>query len=320
LDDGTVLDLPDAENGLIIVGELARQQIDDRQLRSIRGQKEVRRIRRGVYTPTEVLEEASRDQMYSLRIGAVVATRRSRVVVSHYSAARLWALPIVNPWPHHVHITVPPDSGKRSKNGVVVHREPLESRDVVELGGMSVTDRTRTLIDLARFAPFRDAVAALDAALAAETVESEELSDELKRVGNHGGSRRAARAIEFASPQARSPGESYSRVLMFELGFPPPELQHEFTGVVGGRRFSDFWWEDIRLAGEFDGRVKYTDPKYTHGRTAEQVVWDEKRRQNVMNEGISAVARWDWEDLDALSPFIRRLEAAGLHRRSRFPL
>jgi hypothetical protein len=56
----------------------------------------------------------------------------------------------------------------------------------------------------------------------------DELVAVLEAQGSKRGAVRAERDIDFASPLASSPGESLSRVPMHELGFPAPELQHEF--------------------------------------------------------------------------------------------
>jgi hypothetical protein len=40
----------------------------------------------------------------------------------------------------------------------------------------------------------------------------------------------------------------------------------------------DAWFEEAAVAVEFDGRVKYTDP--WRDRTPQQVLWDEKRRED----------------------------------------
>ena len=262
------------------------------------------------------MEAAEDDERYALRIAAVVGTRHSPVVVSHYSAAREWGFPIADPWPWAVHLTVGPESAKRTKNGVVVHRYPLANDEIVEHNGIAVTSRLRTLIDLCRVSAFRNAVVALDSALASDAVPlaKEELVEALEAQGTSRGATRAGRAIAFATSLAGSPGESFSRVLMHELGFPAPELQHEFRIVIGGRRFADFWWKYLRLIGEFDGQGKYFDPRYTQGRTPRQVLWDEKQRENELREHDTGLVRWDWSILRNPASFIRRLESAGLRR------
>lgn len=304
----------ESPDGLILVSDLASAAADDRPLRTAHRQRQLVRIRRGAYAPAHVSSAATRDQRYSLRIAAVVGTRRAPVVVSHYSAARLWRLPIVNPWPQQVHITVEPESGRRSKNGVFVHRSRLDSGEIFTGSAALATSLLRTLTDLARVAPFRDSVAAIDHALHEGLVSTEELLQAIAEQDQPWGQRRALRAIEFASPLAKLPGESFSRVLMHELGFPAPELQHEFPRAIGGRHFGDFWWEGLRLLGEFDGKDKYLNPAYTQGRSAAEIFWAEKQRENELGEHNVNLRRWVWRDLELVQPFINRLESAGLRR------
>lgn len=297
---------------LILVADLAATGKGDRFLRRAMGMGSLVRLRRGVYVANERVHTASDDERYDLRIAATLATRRTPAVLSHHSAVHRWGLPIVNRWPAQVHFTVPPESGKRTANGVVIHRHEMQEGDAVLLDGMAITSLERALVDLARIAPLRDAVAALDAALASKMTTRQALLECLARA-SMAGSTKAAHAIDFASPLSESPGESFSRVLMHELRFPAPELQHEFS--VGGRtRRSDFWWKALRLAGEFDGKAKYFDPDMTGGRTAEEVWWAEKLRENELRETDARLTRWSWTDLEQVTPFIHRLEAAGLRR------
>lgn len=284
----------------ILVRDAVRIGRDDRPLRR---NPDLVRIRRGAYASNEPRDE---DAAYDLRIHAVLGTRRSPIVLSHYSAARSWGMPIVNRWPFAVHATSHPSSPRRSKNGVVIHRSALPDPDVVELDGVLVTSRLRTLVDLAATAPLRDAVAALDHQLRVGAVEHEALKDAALDLEGMRGRVPARKAIAFASPLAGSVGESFSRVLLHELGFPEPELQHRFE-TRGRLRYADFRWAQLRLVGEFDGRTKYEqDPT--------GAIWDEKLRENELRELGEQLVRWTWADLVAVDPFIRRLEAVGLRR------
>ena len=284
----------------ILVNREVRIGRDDRPLRR---DPRLVRVRRGAYAPRGPRDD---DEQYDLRIHAVLGTRRAPIVLSHFSAARVWRMPIVNRWPTTVHATAHPSSRRRSKNGVVIHRAELPDSELVELDGVLVTSRLRTLLDLAAIAPMRDAVAALDHELRLGNVDRTALDEAAGRLDGVRGRVPARRAVAFASPLAGSVGESFSRVLLHELGFPAPELQHRFE-TAGGVRFADFWWERHRLVGEFDGRIKYSDDP-------ERAIWDEKLRENELQEIGERLVRWTWADLVAVTPFIRRLEAAGPRR------
>jgi len=312
-----VRDIPSREDELILVRDLTSIGADDRPLRRAFGAGELARLRRGVYVDRDAFTSIDDDRGYDLRIAAALATRRSDAPLSHYSAARLWGLPIVGRWPTEVHFRVPSDSGRRSASGVIVHRAEWDPLEQDEVRGTSVTTLRRTLVDLAEIAPFRDAVAAIDSALAGSRIEKEQLLRTLTP-SPRAGSARARRAIAFASGEAASPGESFSRVLMHECGFPEPQLQARFEWD-GTTRFADFWWPELRLVGEFDGRAKYFDATLTGGRSTEQVFWAEKLRENEFRDAGLRLVRWTWRDLVEVTPFIRRLELAGL-RRTRRPL
>jgi hypothetical protein len=299
---------------LLTIRHVVEAGADDRPIRRAHTSGSLTRIRRGAYSDSAAWEASSRDERYDLRIAAVVATRRSEVVLSHHSAARVWGLPVISPWPAVVHITEPATSKRRSKNGVLVHRAPLEPSSVQRVNGYSVTSLPRTLLDLARNASFRDAVAAFDFARSpiggAQSMQA--VLDELE-LHEWRASRRVLRAIEFSTDQSMSPLESLSRVVLAELHFPAPTLQHEIqTGR--GRRLADFWWEGERVAGECDGRWKYSGERFSAGRTPEQIVWEEKRRENEFSElGIRWV-RWDWPDCFEPERITMRLRSAGLRQ------
>lgn len=101
------------------------------------------------------------------------------------------------------------------------------------------------------------------------------------------------------------------------FSFPTAELQYRVMDEMGLAAVVDFWWKDYALVGEFDGRGKYQKPEYMNGRTASQVVIDEKNRENRVRATGKDVVRWEWRE--AISPHLlaRELTKAGLPRSSR---
>ena len=271
------------------------------------------RVRRGVYSATPEWTALREEKRYDLRIAAVIATRRSDIVLSHHSAARLWGLPLID-WPAVVHITEPLQSRRRTKNGVAVHRRDLDASSITKLGEVQVTTLIRTLVDLACDGAFRDAVAAIDCARYryGEGLSREVLLQGLKSSGSRNTSR-ARRAIEFSTDLAMSPLESFSRVVIAELRFPEPVLQH-VVRTRGGRRFADFWWPAEQVMGECDGKVKYEEERFTAGRSAADVVWAEKLRENELSDTGARLARWSWGDCAQPWRLAARLRAAGLRQ------
>jgi hypothetical protein len=99
---------------------------------------------------------------------------------------------------------------------------------------------------------------------------------------------------------------------MLELGFPIPELQVDFSDRRGFIGTVDFWWPDQQLIGEFDGVAKYIRLEYTSGRSAAEVVVDEKNRENRLRARGPRVTRWDWSIAKSPALLLEHLTGAGL--------
>jgi hypothetical protein len=243
-------------------------------------------------------------------------------IFSHYSAARVWELPIFGRWPTEVHIEVGVKRNGRSIEGLRRHR----SGGVIasELHSeMRITTLARTVVDLAMVGSLRTAVVIADAALTGlrdgygnwsrAPISREELLEELEQRGPVRGSQQAAWALGFGDARSGSPGESVSRLTMFEIGCPPPELQATFRDHGGMFvATTDFWWPDYNLTGEFDGRGKYLREVYLGGRTPGQAVVDEKIREDAVRALGPGMCRWVWEEATSARALRLKLSRAGL--------
>lgn len=289
--------------GLVLVRDHVRREQDDRPLRRERDAGTLLRVRRGAYADAQRWESLTSADRYRARVIAVVGTRRRMPVVGYDSAAALWGYPRFGQWPSVVHVVVDMSSAVRSKNGVYVHREELDPREVVELDGVLVTSPERTLVDLARTASFRESVAAIDRALnparsaAGTTTTRAALLATLEAGNSVRGRRLAARAITFGDGRADNPGESVSRVAIFELGFPAPDLQRRHVNPRGGSYFTDFEWPDFATIGEFDGRGKYLKDDFLGSMSAGEAVYEEKIREDHLRAEGNAFARWGHPDV-----------------------
>lgn len=279
----------------------------DRRLRHELAAGEVVRLRRGMYVGADAWDTAGHDQRRRAAIEAIVATRRSDVVLSHASAALIHGLPIVEDASLTVHITEPATSTRRDVRGLRVHRQGIDPGRVTRRGDFLVTDVAQTIIDLARDGAFVDAVVAADHALFHERalVSRDELAELADAVGRRGHGRATA-VVSFATDLAESPLESASRARIHELGFPPPVLQQPVRTRDGIRRL-DFWWATDRIGGEADGRIKYEDDPLA-------TVLEEKRREAALLDRGVRVVRWGWTEARHPEQLAIRLRAAGLRR------
>ncbi len=236
-------------------------------------------------------------------------------VLSHVSAAVLHGLPVDERLLNRVTVTRPSKGGSWVGPQLHRYRTPLAESDVEEVDGLRRTVIARTVVDLARCGELAMAVAAADAGLRTG-VTREALDDQLKAARRRRGCARARVVVSLADRRSESAGESVSRVTMWQLGMPMPELQFEVT--VGGIRYrSDFGWPDLGVLGEFDGKVKY-DRLLRPGESASDVVMREKRREADLRAAGWWVVRWAWAD--AIKPArLDRLLRPALERRHQEP-
>ena len=182
---------------------------------------------------------------------------------------------------------------------------------ILASGGVAVTAAARTVVDLARTRSFASGLASADYVLATGAASRDDLLDELERARGGRGYRRARRVVDRADARSQSVGESLSRARMYELHLPIPDLQREFFDQAGFVGRTDFWWEYLRLVGEFDGRTKYLPDGL--GSDPAEVVWQEKRREDRLRALVAGVARWTWAEAYDPKAFLTVMARAGVH-------
>jgi hypothetical protein len=283
--------------------------------------RELVRVSPGTYATAAEWDSLDDDQRYRAHIEAARARLHADDVLSHWSAAALWNLPIIGAWPATVHVTAPVHSPRRSTTVFTRHRRTFVDAPHA-LDGATVTSLAETVLDMARVAPFPVALAMGDAALRhLEQPRSSRLRAgvsraELERVFGSvdvpRGRARARRVLAAIDPRADRAGESLSRATMLALGVPMPELQHRMVGASGRVYYLDFYWPAQNIGADFDGRIKYFDPAYRGGRTADQVVYDEKEREDEVRLDLDGYGRWDWTVAGSPRLMAARLRRMGL--------
>lgn len=309
-----------SSNDILLTSQLRSVRADERKLRQAAARGELVRIHRGAYVRAEAWRALDHREQYRRRVVAAALASRSQPVLSHDSAAAVWGIPIVGGDPSVVHVLTSATAGTRTENGFRRHAATAGSDDIVERDGVRVTSLARTLIDVARAWSFPAAVAAIDWSLrppseaAQPRVTIAALQEYFEGQDATHNRRRVHRALEFASPLAETPGESVSRAVIHELGFPAPVLQFRVDDARGLAGITDFAWPQHGLLGEFDGRIKYTRNMARPGENVEDIVVREKVREDRLRATDRRVARWLWSE--ALQPALLhdKLVAAGLPR------
>ena len=296
---------------VILTSELLERGHRAGEIARMERRGELRHVRRGAWTPSKSDDPAEHHRELLAATARLVS---SDAVVSHASAGFLHGLPVSPDSLRQVHWTRSRRGGGRARSQVHVYAAHLERDEIVCVDGLLVTSVARTVVDLARHMPYRRGVMVADAALRAG-LDRGELDLSMASGAHRPGAARAGRVVGFADGRSESPGESWSRVDLAEIGWPPSHLQYEVfdgDGVLVGR--ADFCWEDERILGEFDGKVKYGRQLHPNAKL-EEVLFQEKRREDALRDLDWQMVRWVTADLAHPQLIADRLDRAA--RRSR---
>jgi|GEM_PF-1290874 len=161
----------------------------------------------------------------------------------------------------------------------------------------------------------KEALCAADAAARMLKIADLSTHDGLLDLIGHSASasarQRALGLARMADPLSESVGESFSRFVILDAGFPRPVLQHSFFDERGFIGRPDYWWPEFHLIGEFDGMEKYSNPEYGD-RGPGQRIRAEKERDGRLTRSEGQPLHWVWADQDQPGRLVGLLSARGL--------
>lgn len=310
----------------ILTRTLARSSgMDDHSLAAAIAARTMVRVRPGVYTDAVGWAAAHTEERARLAASALIAAcRGAPLIFSHETAAALWGLPLYRQTIRQVHVAQVKRTA-RSTGPVVRHRMELDASDILWLTpGIGLTSLARTTFDLVRSLPVEAALCVADAALRRVSLTegrvvdrdaADRLLTDLKArvaaaVGRRG-IRQARWVLPLADPRSESPGETVSRLYLFEAAIPARDIQCRVPSPRGGYYEVDFDLGDAW--GEFDGAAKYHDASMTQGRTAMEVLERQQAREDWIRRVTGKpVVRWTMADLESPAVLAQRLRTAGL--------
>ena len=277
------------QNGVFTLAQARACQVDEQVIAHLVRTRQWLPQRRGVYVGRAAFTGCSEDPalLQVLSVQAFLLAHRGDLVASHASAAALHRLPLLLSYGrrpvltlHRPDATPPARPGDRLASSV-----PVAQR--ARAFGLHVTNRPRTVADLARTSRWEAGVVMADAALRAGVRRAE--VQELLNGPCHQwpGNNRARAVLDFADPRAESALESRARCWFAAMSLPAPELQVQIFDER--QRFVarvDFLLKG-RTICEVDGRLKYDDSA---------ALWAEKQREDRLRELGFEVVRGYWSD------------------------
>lgn len=184
---------------------------------------------------------------------------------SHATAFLLWEFPGFLPGADRpgIHISRPDAVAIARRRGVVGHRGQFFPDEIVQLGGVFVTSRTRTWLDIARRMSVDELTMVADHLLRRPRPEFEgrsaahatrdELADMLDRHKGTPGIRKARLALDQARAGADSAPETRLRLALTRRGLPDADVNVPVALGAGVVRQPDLSYPEFRVAVEYDG-------------------------------------------------------------------
>lgn len=258
---------------------------------------EIRRVVKGAYAASDVPDTTE------TRCCAIRLVRPRQTVIGRQTSAWLAGIDVLEPGRSAadepiwllvgVDEAVPRIGGGHGRNAV------LPAEDLVEEYGVVRTNDLRTALDLGRFCPRRQAVAAVDAFLHADLVTPAELWERARLLHRVRNCRILRANLEAADGGAESYAESEQRVLFIDAGLPRPSTQVPVYGLAGDLiGYLDMGWMRFLQGSEYDGEEDHGEDQREHdehrrGRIHAETPWavDVARKPQLFGRPAGLVAK-----------------------------
>ena len=257
----------------------------------------------GWYASGPVVDDTER---HILTTRAMLRSHEGRAVAGHHSALLLLGLP-----------TLGADLGvvrlSRRTAGPTRVRPSLRIGRAVPTSFQSTETVTPSLaaVQHGLSAGPLSALVAADGALLLGVAAPADLDAAVDLVHGHPRSQGIADLLRHADGRHESPGETRLAHALRLLGIAAtPQVR-----IPGSNAIVDFLLDDAPVVIEFDGRVKYgrgadeLDP-FGRRRSGQEVLWQEKRREDRLRELGYEVVRVVWSELDSPRELAARLRRA----------
>ncbi|GAB3488500.1 hypothetical protein [Flexivirga lutea] len=271
------------------------------------------RLRQAAFVAGDLTRHDEQERAILLAIAMHHAAKKPPIF-SHGTARAILDLPSIGRSAQLIECAKPPGGSGRSPQAR--RRRTSIVPTCLAVDALLVTTIDRTVIDSARERSLESAVTTADAALHRELADAGSLLAQARALPKGSrGCKMAELAMCLADGRSESPLESLSRTRMFQLGLPMPELQVVFDDAAGFIGRVDFFWPQLGIIGEADGRMKFRVADGLSGREAEEAVWRAKRRDDrlVRHPDVRKVGHWDWGEALDSTKFAQVLGDLGVH-------
>ncbi|WIB76477.1 hypothetical protein DEJ28_12495 [Curtobacterium sp. MCPF17_002] len=287
---------------------------EGRRLRRLHAAGKLVRLRANVYIAADVWAGLAPADRHLTRAWAIGPDLSRTAVFSHQTAALIHGWALIGGTTDRVHVVDDAVRGVEHRAGVVRHglgQCPFGTAPA-RFDGVPVADALTTAVLLALTMEPHVAAVAIDSAVRAGELDVARFEAALPE-GPARGSRRARLVAAALDPLHESVGESYTAIRLVEIGLRSVEPQREFRS---GRHVDrvDFWLPEQGVVVEFDGKQKYVDPAMLGDRSPQEVLWQEKLREDRLRRRpeVTTIIRVTWWHLVDLDRFLALFRSHGV--------
>ena len=256
-------------------GQARAAGISDQQLTRLVTQRVLRRPLRQVYVSAELSDTVH------LRAQAAALVISPHAVLTDRSAAWLWGVDVMRPFemdvPPPLEVFVLRGHSRVRRREAAGGRRDLKPADITEVAGVRVTTPLRTSLDLGCRLNGYAAMAAMDSFARIHDVGRAQLAAELPRYRRRRGVVQLRALVPLVDPMVESPGESFTKLAIYEAGLPMPRSQHWVQGPHGESFRLDFAYPHSKVCVEYDGEQFHT--------SQHDVTSDMRRREWLRRDG-----------------------------------
>lgn len=287
-----------AQHGMFTTQQARRVGIGQDELSTMVRRRRCARLSRGLYVVAESILQGDDEAAHlQLAIGGLLLYPDA--ALSHESALLAHDLPVWRPRPDRAHLTRPVAHQVRCEHFVI---EPwVDSVERSPVGPAVTPDHA--VVQVARDRGIVSGVVAADNALHRGLTTEQRLAEVVALAKGWPYASRAESMLALADGRSESVGESRLRVVCVTAGIAvvPQQLVRDAFGVAIARL--DLKIRGVKVALEFDGRVKYQD-------RGGQALWEEKQREDGLRALGYVVVRVTWADLENVPKLLGRINDA----------
>lgn len=233
------------------------------------------------------VEKGADDNDSALELARALARSFPNMWVSHVSAARLFGLYLPDSLKkdEQLHVSVPMNSGRIRRQGVVGHRS-RNHEFITEVRGVRVSMPHRAVLEMSRELD-EESLIILGDQLVRNPYERYEKRTEpyiplarwlaLASSQKTPGKQALKRSLEFVRVGSDSPKETLLRLALVDYGLPEPELQVRAEPTDRRSPTADMGYKQFRIAVHYDGSTHYHADSYAKDQrrdsTFEKLSW-----------------------------------------------